>query len=94
MRHSTVTCPGWEDLRLDEVRSRDVREHVVARDEVGFDARARAAAPFRCRKGFSVGIPLEMAVCATLTAGSTPRTGTRGRAMQQVAVVARDLDDL
>ena len=75
-----------------------LRQHVVADDEVGLLALGgqllRRASRRRTRT--SVGTPLlDAPTSATLAAGSMPSTGTPARheVLQQVAVVAGELDD-
>ena len=74
-----------------------VGEHVVGDDQVGRTAarpRARARAPRR-RTRTSVGMPAARAAAAMFRAGSMPSAGMpRGHeVLEQVAVVAGDLDD-
>ncbi len=54
-----------------------------------------SAASLRPKKSTRVGMPLSIATLATLAAGSMPSTGTPSgsEVLQQVAVVARELDD-
>ncbi len=101
VRHLDRDDPLWlqEDLQaLDEVEQpRYVREHVVARDEVGLDtARAEPLRCFGAEEGHLRGNPLVDGrlrdVGGRLDAQDRHAVGLE--VLQEVAVVARDLDDL
>ena len=88
-----------EDLQaLDEVEQPGhVREHVVARDEVGFDtACAEPLCGLGAEEGHLRGNPLGDGRLRDVGGrlDTQDRHAVRQEVLQQVAVVARDLDDL